>query len=205
MQKARSHTGVLLQSGGAWFQGLFHSPRRGSFHLSLAVLVRYRSATCIQPCGVGPAGSCGVSRVPHYSGCPWDAAGPSPRGLSPAPARLSRRSGWPAAIRVRVLQPRAVNRPVWAPPRSLAATCGISFDFFSRGTEMFHFPRCRLLRAMHSRADRRVGPGGVAPFGNPRVTGRLRLAVEYRRLPRPSSPSAAKASAMRPKSLPAKN
>jgi hypothetical protein len=59
--------------------------------------------------------------------------GPSPRGLSPAPARLSRRSGWPAAIRVRVLQPRAVNRPVWAPPRWLAATCGISFDFFSSG------------------------------------------------------------------------
>jgi hypothetical protein len=80
MQKARSHTGVLLQSGGAWFQGLFHSPRRGSFHLSLAVLVRYRSAACIQPCGVGPAGSCGVSRVPHYSGCPWDAAGAFAQG-----------------------------------------------------------------------------------------------------------------------------
>jgi hypothetical protein len=25
------------------FQGLFHSPRRGAFHLSLTVLVRYRS------------------------------------------------------------------------------------------------------------------------------------------------------------------
>ncbi len=47
-------------------------------------------------------------------------------------------------------------------------------------------------------------PCGVAPFGDPRVTGRLRLAVEYRRLPRPSSPSAAKASVMRPKSLAAK-
>ena len=29
------------------FQGLFHSPRRGSFHLSLTVLVRYRSTTSI--------------------------------------------------------------------------------------------------------------------------------------------------------------
>ena len=28
---------------GRRFQGLFHSPRRGAFHLSLAVLVRYRS------------------------------------------------------------------------------------------------------------------------------------------------------------------
>src|SRR6185437_10255763 len=26
-----------------WFQGLFHSPHRGAFHRSLAVLVRYRS------------------------------------------------------------------------------------------------------------------------------------------------------------------
>ena len=28
---------------GAWFQGLFHSSVRGSFHLSFTVLVRYRS------------------------------------------------------------------------------------------------------------------------------------------------------------------
>ena len=27
---------------GIWFQVLFHSPSRGSFHLSLAVLVHYR-------------------------------------------------------------------------------------------------------------------------------------------------------------------
>ena len=26
-----------------WFQDLFHSPQRGSFHLSLAVLLHYRS------------------------------------------------------------------------------------------------------------------------------------------------------------------
>src|SRR5690606_13965087 len=29
---------------GTRFQGLFHSPRRGAFHLSLTVLVHYRSA-----------------------------------------------------------------------------------------------------------------------------------------------------------------
>ena len=29
------------------FQDLFHSPRRGSFHLSLTVLVRYRSVGSI--------------------------------------------------------------------------------------------------------------------------------------------------------------
>ena len=33
----------LPQLVGNWFQVLFHSPIRGSFHLSLTVLVRYRS------------------------------------------------------------------------------------------------------------------------------------------------------------------
>ena len=50
-------------------------------------------------------------------------------------------------------------------------------------------------------------PGGcrVAPFGNPRIKDRMRLPVAYRSLPRPSSPAAAKASAMRPYSLGAKS
>ena len=43
MQKARRHTCVLRPLVGAWFQGLFHSPVRSSFHLSLTVLVHYRS------------------------------------------------------------------------------------------------------------------------------------------------------------------
>ena len=32
---------------GTRFQGLFHSPRRGAFHLSLTVLVHYRSLSSI--------------------------------------------------------------------------------------------------------------------------------------------------------------
>ena len=50
MQKARSQTsfeanpkGILLPLVGMWFQALFHSPPRGAFHLSLTVLVHYRS------------------------------------------------------------------------------------------------------------------------------------------------------------------
>lgn len=45
MQKARGHTtrAVLPRLVGNWFQVLFHSPNRGPFHLSLTVLVRYRS------------------------------------------------------------------------------------------------------------------------------------------------------------------
>ena len=44
MQKARRHPVTGLRPlAGARFQGLFHSSARGSFHLSLTVLVRYRS------------------------------------------------------------------------------------------------------------------------------------------------------------------
>ena len=44
MQKARRHCIKQLRPlVGAWFQDLFHSPHRGAFHLSLTVLVHYRS------------------------------------------------------------------------------------------------------------------------------------------------------------------
>ena len=44
MQKARRHMLSMLRPlVGAWFQDLFHSPRRGASHLSLTVLVHYRS------------------------------------------------------------------------------------------------------------------------------------------------------------------
>ena len=44
MQKARRHMMNMLRPlVSEWFQVLFHSPNRGAFHLSLTVLVRYRS------------------------------------------------------------------------------------------------------------------------------------------------------------------
>ena len=43
MQKARRHSCELRPLVGAWFQELFHSSVRSAFHLSLTVLVRYRS------------------------------------------------------------------------------------------------------------------------------------------------------------------
>ena len=48
MQKARRHMKNMLRPlVGGWFQVLFHSPNRGAFHLSLTVLVRYRSHSSI--------------------------------------------------------------------------------------------------------------------------------------------------------------
>ena len=48
MQKARRHSQKLLRPlVGVRVQGLFHSPARGAFHLSLTVLVHYRSLASI--------------------------------------------------------------------------------------------------------------------------------------------------------------
>ena len=47
MQKARRHPEGLRPLVGVRFQGLFHSAVRGAFHLSFAVLVRYRSLSSI--------------------------------------------------------------------------------------------------------------------------------------------------------------
>ena len=49
MQKARRHPAEagLRPLVGVWFQDLFHSLVQGSFHLSLTVLVHYRSLSSI--------------------------------------------------------------------------------------------------------------------------------------------------------------
>ena len=47
MQKARRHPEGLRPLVGVWFQVLFHSRTAGAFHLSLTVLVHYRSLTSI--------------------------------------------------------------------------------------------------------------------------------------------------------------
>ena len=66
------------------------------------------------------------------------------------------------------------------------------------GTEMSHFPplassRLCIQRGMTGHDSRRV-----SPFGHPRVEACLQLSEDFRSLPRPSSPSRAKASTVRP-------
>ena len=68
MQKARNHHYWLLHLVGTWFQDLFHCAHSTSFHLSLAVLVHYRSLVSIQSYGVVPVASCRTPRMLHYSG-----------------------------------------------------------------------------------------------------------------------------------------
>ncbi len=83
-----------------------------------------------------PADSRRIPRAPRYSGAAsqlrsgfgygaFTLYGPA---FQPAPLPSRRRfAGGPTT------PGRALTRPVWAPPRSLAATCGITFVFSSSG------------------------------------------------------------------------
>ena len=59
---------------------------------------------------------------------------------------------------------------------------------------MFHFPPLAAPGLWIQPGAAGVWPQRVAPFGNPRVKACLQLTGAYRSLPRPSSPTRAKAS-----------
>src|SRR5213078_5400276 len=61
------------------------------------------------------------------------------------------------------------------------------------GTEMVHFPSLPSTGLCIQPGISRYYPGGVSPFGHPRVKACLQLTEAYRSLPRPSSTSGAKA------------
>ena len=73
-----------------------------------------------------------------------------------------------------------------------------NFLSLPRGTEMSHFPPLASIRLCIQRMMTGHDSRRVSPFGHPRVEACLRLTGAYRSLPRPSSPSRAKASTVRP-------
>ena len=76
----------------------------------------------------------------------------------------------------------AVTPPVWAAPRSLAATCGITVVFSSSGYLDVSVPRVGpVLGSISSRC-------WVPPFGHLWISGYLLLPRAFRSLSRPSSP-----------------
>jgi hypothetical protein len=136
MQKARGHTDpkiiVLPLLVSVRFQVLFHSPYRSSFHLSLTVL-----------CAIGHRGVFSLGR--------WSSQLPTEfhvfRGTRGHP-RVSQGFAYGAfthyggtfqSLLLPFVNPMSgphnpkvtVVTSVWANPRSLAATYGISIDFFS--------------------------------------------------------------------------
>ncbi len=124
-----------LTAGEYEGSGSLSSPSRGAFHLSLTVLVHYRSHKILSLGGWSP-------QLPTNS--PWFVVLRIPVGqtqrsstrLSRALAGLSnpfesaavRRGSGPTTPTALLREPL-----VWAPPSSLATTLGISVDFFSSG------------------------------------------------------------------------
>jgi hypothetical protein len=98
---------------------------------------------------------------------------------------------------MRSYNPQSASTWVWAVPISLAATFGISVIYFPPGTEMVHFPGLAHTNLFYSVGCNGSSSRRVSPFGDPRIKACLRLPEAYRSLPRPSSPSGAKASTVR--------
>ena len=150
LQKARRHS--LLSTAptarGRTVSGAVSLPSRGAFHLSLAVLVRYRSSESVQPWRVVPPASDRVSRARPYSGSQTAVPVLRVRGshpLRPAfPCRSARTwfsdcgrgLGAPGSASRNTCEataPALAPSQVWARALSLAATRAISVDFSSSG------------------------------------------------------------------------
>ncbi len=103
-----------------------------------------------------------IPRVPRYSGCcPFPS--PSPTGLSPSPAGLSRPVRLVSVQFRQSITPENRSLPVWALPLSLAATQGISVDFFSSGYLDVSLHRVPSVMPM----DSACGDGALPPPGFP--------------------------------------
>ena len=76
----------------------------------------------------------------------------------------------------------AVTASVWAVPRSLATTCGITLVFSSSGYLDVSVPRVRFLSDDYSSSSR------VSPFGYLRINSYVPIPAACRSLSRPSSP-----------------
>ena len=164
--------------------GSLNSPHRGSFHLSLAVLVHYRSTGSIQAYEMVLADSGRIARVPPYLGTPLGQPPVSTTGLSPSVARLSRRLVYRELVLSAVPLPRRsflrrfglfrFRSPLLAESRLLS---------FPRGTEMFHFPRFAPSHLCIRWAVRRHYPPWVSPFGHRRIKAWLAAPRRFSQLP----------------------
>ena len=159
----------------ARFQVLLHSAVRGSFHLSLTVLVHLADGTAgFRQDFPGPA----LLRIQLRNDSISDTR------LSRSMAILSRMFSYQITVDIAVLQPRARRD---AP--------GLGCSAFARHYLRNHccFLFLRVLRCFSSPRlplylGSRPSACWVPPFGNPRIKGHLRLPAAYRSLSRPSSP-----------------
>ena len=181
---------------GLRFQVLFHSPRRGSFRLSLTVLLRYRSY---------PVFSLGSwsTRIPTGFLVPRrtqdSAALPSSfqiRGFHPLWQAFPKPFSYHDSKVIAVLQPRSFERFRLLRFRSplLSESLLISFPGVLR---WFSSPSPASAPYIF-RCGYRDRSRWVTPFGYRRILGCVLLPAAFRSLPRPSSPGCAKASTCGP-------
>jgi hypothetical protein len=216
MQKVRRHSSKTAAPTACkrMVSGTISPPLRGTFHLSLTVLVHYRSPLVFSLAGWSPRIQSGF----HVSGFTQvserRAARVSPTGLSPSAAEIIHpgsatravcNSPGRSVVRPRpILQPRLRNahrlprNRFGLDPLSLATTQGIeAFFLFLRVLRCVISPGSLLAPYVFRCGYRGIAPLWVSPFGNPCFIARLRPHTAYRSLPRPSSASGAKASAIR--------
>jgi hypothetical protein len=183
---------------------------RRTFHLSLTVLVHYRSPGVFSLAGWSPRLPTEFHVFRGTNELRSKASPLSPTGLSPSVAALSRDLRLAAGLVTSMSSGRMTcgsYNPhiataaayhaiqVSTVPFSLATTKGMVS--FPRPTKMFQFGRCPLPGLC-------VQPGvpgdwsrRVAPFGNPRINVCTQLPEAFRRVLRPSSAPGAKASTVR--------
>ncbi len=158
--------------------GSLSSPLRGAFHLSLTVLVHYRSLKVLSLGGWSPplpTNSPGfvVLRMPIQAGAPA-----SPTGLSPALAGRSSPFGLPLpALCGLVLQPQPLPKTGWFglfPVRSplLGESRLISFR---AATEMFQFTACPSRGYTFHQGCLGITPGGLPHSDIARLLARMQL------------------------------
>ena len=155
---------------GTRFQVLFHSPHRSSFHLSLTVL-------------------CAIGHRVVFSLGRWSSRIPTEflvfRGTRGHPrvnqnfayGAITHYGGTFQNLQLFFINPTlgphnpgvTVVMPVWAGPRSLAATDGISIDFYSYRYLDVSVPCVRLIHLCIQCMITGYYPGWVPPFGNLRI------------------------------------
>ncbi len=196
------------------FQVLFHSPLRGAFHLSLTVLLRYRSPGVFSLGGWSPLIPPGflVSRGT------WDHSPRSPAHFAYGAFTLS----GPASQLVRLcagfFTPRRVGSharlcPSTPTGQRLPAFAPSGFGLFPfrspllresrlisspRATEMFHFARFPSMPYLIQAWMLRFRTAGFPIRRSWAPNGCRRLTQAFRSLPRPSSAPGAKASTVCP-------
>ncbi len=176
--------------------GSLSLPSRGPFHLSLTVLLHYRSPDLFSLTRWSSRIHPGflVSRATrdtnyHITTISTTGLSPPAVGLS-RPVRLSSLCKW----RLSHYPDCSRNRFRLFPVRSPLLRESLLFSL-PAATKMFQFTAFALP---YYYSSDRTYCGRVAPFGYPRICARLQLPGVFRSLPRPSSPSGAKASIVCP-------